>query len=185
MNVSELVVRIAARTGIPESRVRQVLRAEADLMVEALAQGDKVSLHGVGTICSRWRPAAQLRAIGDRRKVRIDGRWVARFRPAARLRGVLLARTPQLWRDPAHQAAWRVAETLIGDLALYHAAKAPAGLAPDADPAAVDEACLASFGPIWTRCRATWDGKVPPEVRAATDYLCLAARARWALPQSP
>ncbi len=180
MNWSDVAAEVATRADLPASTVRLVLKTAIDVVVERLAAGETVSVHGLGTFGSRWRAPTLFRSVDDRRKVRLDGRFVARFRPASRLREALMTRTPQHWRDPAHQAAWRVADTLVGDLALYHGASAPQELATDSEPSVVDQVCDRSFGPTWARCRATYDARVPPEVRERADYLALAARARWA-----
>lgn len=183
MNWTDLVERVAARTGLPETRVRSILNSTVAVSLEALAEGQDVSLRGLGTLTSRWREPATLRSIGDRRRLRVDGRFVPKFRAARRLRAALAERTPQRWRDPAHQTAWRVAETLISDLALYHQARAPQ-LDPAAPAAEVEAACVAAFGPVWRRVRETFDAKVSADVRAMDDYLSLAARSRWASPAS-
>lgn len=171
--------RVAGRTDLPESRVRDILHATVAVSLEALSAGEDVPLRGLGVLSSRWRDAATLRAVGDHRRMRVDGRFVPRFRAARRLRSTLAERTPQRWRDPAHQAAWRVAETLVGDLALYHQARAPR-LSPEAAAPDVDAACAAAFGPLWRKVRESYDSRVPAEVRAADDYLALAAKGRWA-----
>jgi hypothetical protein len=109
----------------------------------------------------------------------LDGRFVVRYRTSKHVREVLTARTPQLWRQPGHQEAWRTAETLIGDLDVYHRGSAPTDLT-GADPTdRVRERCQASFGPVWTQVVDSYRKRVPDEVREERDYLALAATARW------
>lgn len=178
MRWRDLIARTATRADVPKAVVQRVLNAFVEETLEALSQGEEVTLRGIGTLGSRWREMRSLRSIQSRRKMMLDGRYIPRFRAATRLRGVLAARTPQNWRSPQHQAAWRVAEALVSDLNLYHADRAPA-LAPDADCDAVDAACLTSFGPLWSRVVNTYERDVAADVRADTAYLQLAAQRRW------
>ncbi|MCB9675652.1 MAG: HU family DNA-binding protein [Alphaproteobacteria bacterium] len=178
MNWTELIERVAVRSGTSVSQTRAVLTAAIDEIVESLADGEGVVLWGLGSLEDRWVESRTVRSISDGRKLRLDGRYVARFRPAARLREALQKRTPQLWKHPDHQKAWKVAETLVSDLALYHAARAPS-LDADAEPRSIQDACSSSFGPLWARVRQTYETQVPPEVRQTADYLALAARSRW------
>ena len=90
-------------------------------------------------------------------------------------------RTPQLLRDPAHQRAWRLAETMIGDLGLYHVSDTPTDLSPESTLAEVDASCRRSLGAAWGRARAAYEEKTPAPVREVRDYLAMAARRRWAI----
>lgn len=181
MNWSEIIEEVAERTGMPQSRTKLVLDTLIEVLVERVAEGDKVVLWGLGTLYSRWNESRTLRSISDGRRIRIDGRWAPQFRPSTRLRTLLAQRSPQHWRDPDHQNAWKVAETLVGDLALYHPDQAPA-LEEDVEFTTVIDACEESFGPLWQRVRLTYESQVPRNVRLTADYLGMAARARWAAP---
>ncbi len=182
MNWTDLVARVAERSGVSKAQARRVLGALVEESTERLCAGDSVVLKDLVVLGSRWREPTSVRSVADRRKLRLDGRWVPTARVSGRLREALAARTPQTWRDPEHQAAWRTAETLVGDLVLYHSDNAPARLDPRATPAEVEAACAASFGPLWGRVRATYQARVPEHVRAHTDHLALSARSRWASP---
>lgn len=178
MNWTDLIQEICARTGMPHDEVRDVMNAQREIVLDALGRGEDVPLAGVGTLSSRWQEARALRSVHEHRKIMLDGRFIPRFRPGKRIKDVLLSRTPQLWRDPAHQAAWRISETLVGDLNLYHQDRAPQ-LSPDAPLDAVQQTCEASFGPLWTRVMHAYEAQVPAAVRAQRTYLLIAARRRW------
>lgn len=178
MNRSDLVTEIAERTGLPRAAVQRVLKAQGEVALEVLARGESVTIPGLGSLGGRWQEARTLRTVHDQRKMILDGRFIPRFRSGKAVRDVLLARTPQLWKDPAHQAAWRVSETLVGDLSLYHKDKAPS-LDPNLDLDAVKQACEAAFGPIWTRVVTAYETQVAASIRATRPYLLLSARRRW------
>ncbi len=181
MSWRAFVDQVALRAGSSRAATRAVLAAFVDEVEDTLLFGEAVTVPGLGTITSHWEPERTLRSIKDGRKVAIDGRYRPTFRPAGRLRAAMRDRTPQLLKDPAHQRAWRLAETLVGDLALYHAAAAPKDLAEDTELSEVDTRCARALGPAWTRARRTLDEQTPPEVRAVRDHLALAARRRWAV----
>ena len=102
MNWTDLIKEICARTGLPQDQVKDVMGAQREIVLEALARGEDVPLAGVGTLGSRWQEARTLRSLQEQRKIMIDGRFIARFRPGKQIRDVLLSRTPQLWREPSH-----------------------------------------------------------------------------------
>lgn len=179
MTMQDTVRHVAARLDLSQNQVRSVLDTLAAYVEEALGRGEKVTLPGVGTLEGKWREPRVVRSIADARRTFVGGRYVVKYVPAAGIKRVLEGRAPKVWRSPEHQAAWRLAETLIGDLALYHAARAPTDLPADAAPAVVEERCAAAFGDLWTRVRAEWREKVPPSVGADHDYLGRAAVARW------
>lgn len=178
MNTAELISEICASTGLSRAQVQTMLSAQREVVLAALQRGDDVPVPGLGRLSSRWQEARTLRTLVEQRKMMLDGRFVPRYKPSKAVRDALLSRTPQLWKDPAHQAAWRVCETLIGDLNLYHKDKAPA-FNPDADLDAVQRQCEAAFGPLWTRVVHAYESQVPAAVRTARAYLLLSARRRW------
>lgn len=178
MTWSELVRRVAERTGRPRDEVKETLDALADTILEDVAAGEEVPIRGVCLIGSRWQDAHALRSIADRRRLVLDGRWVPRLRSSAPLRQVLLARSPQRWRDPRHQAAWRLAEALIGDLDLYHKSRAPR-LDEDTPLPMVASICAVAFSGLWERVIETWNAQVSPEIRGEGEHLLRVARARW------
>lgn len=181
MTWSSFVDAVAERAGLPRAQVRRVLVAFVATATDTLARGEDVQVPGLGTFGSRWEGERTLRSIRDGRKLALDAHFRPVFRPAAALRDAMRTRTPQVMRDPAHQQAWRLAETLVGDLALYHGRLAPAGLPDDAAPSLVHARCASSFGDAWTRVCASWEAQTPESVRAARDHLAYAARRRWAV----
>lgn len=111
----------------------------------------------------------------------LDGRFVVRYRTSKRLKQALAGRTPQRWPDPEPQKAWRVAETLVGDLALYQQARAPQGITPSTPLDEVLAACRRSSGALWLQVEASYAERVPDRVRLEQDYLALAARSEWVI----
>lgn len=180
MTWAELIQRTAERAGCTPAQARAVLEALSAEALDALAGGEELPLRGVGALGSRWRRPRALRSVSTSQKLVLDGRFVPHFRPSAALRERLAARTPQRWRDARHQEAWALAEALVGDLALYHGAQAPANLDLDELDAEVHDRCLESFGGLWSQVQRTFQGEVSPEVRAEVDHLAQAARRRWA-----
>lgn len=178
MNTTELIIAVSERTGLPRKEVQQAVGALLQILLEQAAAGEDVQLRGLGTMSARWLEPRALRSVADQRKVTLDGRWVPRFRPADALRTALLARTPQRWRDPRHQSAWRLAEALVGDLALYHGAQVPTLSASTPLPM-VASICAVAFGPVWERVVETWNTGVPAQVRAEGDHLLRVALHRW------
>ncbi len=178
MKWTELVTRVAALTGQPRDQVKETLDALAPVVLEALNDGEEVTLRNLCTIQLRWQDARQLRSVADHRRIMLDGRWTPKLRASLPLREAALARSPQRWRDPRQQSAWRLAETLIGDLDLYHSTRAPA-LPKDAPLEQVASACADAFGPAWDRVLQTWNTQVEEEIRAEGDHLLRVARARW------
>lgn len=61
MNKTELIREIANRTGLSQAKVKEVLGAEETVIIEALLNGDKVSLVGFGTYEAVDRPARERR----------------------------------------------------------------------------------------------------------------------------
>ncbi|MES2638931.1 MAG: HU family DNA-binding protein [Myxococcota bacterium] len=180
MKWQTLIERVATRAEAPRQTTRSVLDALRTEIEERLSAGESVTLPGVGTLTSQWIEPRTLRSIRDGRKVAIDGRYRATFRPATQLRATLRDRTPQTLLDPAHQRAWRLAETLVSDVALYHESATPQGVYASTELVEVDARCAQAFGLAWARARRTLDAQTPPEVRAARDHLAIAARRRWA-----
>jgi len=180
MNWTELVKEIASESSQSERDVRQILDAMVSVTTSKLLAGEDVPVRGLGTISSRWRAARTLRSVQDQRKIMLDGRFVPRFRPSKSLRDAVAGRTPQHWRDPQHQAAWRIAETLVGDLALYHAGRAPSAVTENTPPSDVRMSCVEAFGPLWAQVERTYAQQVAGAVRSEGDYLGLAARRAFA-----
>ena len=180
MNWTELIERVAERTGLPQAQVKETLDTLTEVVLASIRDGEDVRLRGLCTLSLRWQEGRQLRSVADHRRIVLDGRWVPRLRPAASVREVALARSPQRWRDPRQQSAWQLAETLIGDLDLYHRGRAPL-VSRDAPLPEVADACREAFGTDWARVMTTWEAQVPVDVRAEGDHLLRTARVRWSV----
>ncbi|MCB9683342.1 MAG: HU family DNA-binding protein [Alphaproteobacteria bacterium] len=179
MKHAELVTHLATATGQSQSAVRDVLRELAATVGEQLASGETVQVSRLGSFTPRWSGEGVLRDVQTGRKRAYDGRWVPRFRASSTMKAAMASSTPSLLKDPEHQNAWRLAEALIGDLAVYHGGRAPRGLYDDAPAHHVDGVCADAFGPAWQQARTTFEETTPAHVREARDHLALSARARW------
>lgn len=178
MSWSTLLERVSERSGRPMDEVKEILEAFVEVSLEALSEGNDVPIRGLGTLGSRWLEPRSLRSVHDSRRLMLDGRWVSRFRASSRVRDALLSRTPQRWRDPRHQAAWRLAEALVGDLDLYHGDRAPK-LDEQTPLPMVASICAVAFGSVWERVVQTWNAQVPPGIRAEGQHLLRVAHDRW------
>ena len=178
MTWSELVRTVAERSGLPHEEVKAVLDALPPVVLEAVSQGESVALRGICTVRARWLRPRTLRSIANQRRLVMDGRWVPRLSASSGLRKALMDRTPQRWRDPRHQAAWRLAEALVGDLDLYHNESAPL-LYDHLPPKDIAERCARAFGAQWVRVLDTWSAQIPKEIREEADHLTREALRRW------
>lgn len=181
MNMRRLVALTAERAGVPPAQAAAVLSAFREVVRDAVTGGDEVVLPGLVRLTSRWTDAREVRQP-DGRRVRLDGRFVPRVVVSQALRAQMAARTPQTWRDPRQQAAWRLAQTLVGDLAAYHP-----GVTPRVHEGCTweeaDAAMRVAFHGAWERVIVTWDRDVPAEVRAGSEHLLHAVRRTW--PDNP
>jgi len=176
----EVVSEVARRTGASDAETGRTLQAFVDVVYEAVVAGEEVRIPRLIQLGRRWREPRKLRSVKDSRRMALDGRFVPRLRSAGALRDGLAAITPQLLREPEHQAAWRLACALVGDLELYHADRLPQELADQGAPGEVEQACAQALGPAWQSARDTFDRSTPPGVQAARDYLVHVAHERWA-----
>lgn len=179
MNQRQLIDALAASSGESKAAVSRVLAALGQVVQDAVAEGVEVPIPAVGKIVTTWRGPRVLRQVSNGRKMRIGGRFVPQLRPSGKLKETAANRTDQSWRDPAHQKAWRLAETLIGDLALYHEDGLPSLDGDLEDMRAVDAACESALGDAWRRARSTYEKDVPNDVRRTTDHLAQTALEHW------
>lgn len=177
---SEFIAEVADEAGMPKAQVSRALGAIAPVVRRRLVAGDSVPFPGVGTIDSRWQKPRSIRPIDAARRILLDGRWIPTFRPSKPLKKALLTRTAQRFADPEHQAAWRLAETLLSDLELYHQDRVPNGLEEEQDLAQVDAECGTAFGALWAQARRSFDSEAPAGRDTDLDYMAFAARRRWA-----
>ncbi|MCA9567126.1 MAG: HU family DNA-binding protein [Myxococcales bacterium] len=177
MTWTDLVDAVATRTGIPRSQVKAVLKGLAEEVRDALLRGETVSVRGLGSWSRAWRQGRVVRSVTNRRKMWIGGRHRVRFRPTRSLQETI-DQADGGWRSEEHQKAWRLAETLLDDLQLYHSALVPKDLDPEQTPEEVEERCRKAFGAHWEQVEHTWSMKVDGEVD--TRFLGVVARRRWA-----
>lgn len=179
MNAKELVAAVAAQSGESRATVRAVLDAIAAVAHATIEPETGVSLPGLGVLGARQVKGRTVRSVVDGRRIYVEPHLQATFRPAHELRAVLEAREPRVMRDAEQQRAWRLAETLVGDVALYHPTIHP----PMIEETPLDQCeaiCASLFGHAWSRARSRYDEQVPASVRAVRDHLAFAARRRWA-----
>jgi nucleoid DNA-binding protein len=180
MNNKELIERVATRLGMPKAQVARVLGSMVDTIQDCVASGEQVAISGLGRIQVRQSGARTIRSVVDMRKVLVGPKHNVRFVAAAALKASVARLDDPSWSDPAVQGAWRTAETLVGDLDLYHKAKAPQALDASLGDEVVIDACNQAFGGLWRQVEQTFAERVPAEVRGRTDLLAAAARRRWA-----
>lgn len=179
VNWRELVERTASKTGLSKAQVDRVLEAFVEVASEAIAAPGSVKLKRIGTLSAEWRDGRVLRSPRDQKRMFLDGRFQLAFRPSDSVKQELANRSPQHWKSAEHQGAWRLAETLLSDLELYHADKVPKAITGKTSDADITALCESAFGVHWRRVLTAWEAGVPEAVRASRDYLAHCARVRW------
>lgn len=61
MNKTELIKEIASRTGLSQTKVKEIVNAQETIIIEAMQKGEKVSLVGFGTYEAVDREARERR----------------------------------------------------------------------------------------------------------------------------
>lgn len=179
VNWRELVDRTAVKTGLSKAQVDRILEAFVEVASDAITAPGSVKLKRIGTLVAEWRGGRVLRSPRDHKRMFLDGRFQLAFRPSESVKQELAARSPQMWKSPEHQGAWRLAETLLSDLELYHPDKVPRVLGMNTPDAEVLAVCESAFGVHWRRVMTAWEAGVPEAVRKSRDYLAHCARVRW------
>jgi nucleoid DNA-binding protein len=180
LNWSQLVSRTAAESGATKAQTEKILDAFIKVTDGAIKSLGTVRIKRIGTLSAEWRKSRVLRSPKDKRRMFLDGRYQVQFRAAEAMKKELAGLSPQFWKETEHQQAWRMAETLLSDLELYHADKIPKSLAADTPDAVVRSLCERAFGLHWKRVTTTWNSSVAEDVREARDHLAHCARVRWA-----
>ncbi len=80
MYKTELVRRVARKTGLSQRVVSQVLRASLETVQQTLAAGERVSVPGFGTFYTSQRQAGRVRSVRTGRQIEVPARRVAAFR---------------------------------------------------------------------------------------------------------
>jgi len=179
MNTKDLVVRVAARADVTQTVARSVLKALGDEVSRALAEGEDVRLSGLGTFSQSWTEPRLVRGISKGRRRLLDGHYRLRFRPSGALKDAVRSRAPSPLKDPAHQGAWRLADTLLADLAAYGPLRSLTFDNPSLTDQQIREQLSSLAGADWDAALQTYERRVPAELREACDHLALAARQRF------
>lgn len=163
MKKSELIERLANRTGQKSAEVKKTIDALNQELIEQVVAGGKVILPGFGTFSRSWTPPRQGRNPRTGRLVQLHPRYHARFSPGATLQNRLKALIPTFDQDPEHQKARRTARTLVTDLKLYHGAM----LEQTRKTGKPDDAFQALIESAMQR----YQDRVPESVRKVRNYL--------------
>jgi len=183
MTWKELAREVALRSGVSLRTTERVLRALTGTLSEVLVDDEfeRLSVPHVGTFSAQWTPGRTVRSPRDQRRIWLDGRWRIVFRLSTRVREGLAKSAPQHWREVEHQTAWRLADTLVSDLEMYHSEVQPVDVRDALPDAAVRAAAEAAYGVNWRRVVKTYEAEVDAATRLARDHLADAVRKRWSL----
>ena len=86
MHRDELLIAVSARTGLSHKAAEEVLDTILATIMDAVRDGDKVSLSGFGSFLLAERPARDGRNPRTGEKISIPARKVPRFIPGTQFR---------------------------------------------------------------------------------------------------
>jgi DNA-binding protein HU-beta len=89
MNKTKLVAAVANTTGLPKTKVEEVITAifgESGALEKSLSKGNEIALHGFGTFRVKKRKARMAHNPQTGAKVEVPARKVVVFKPGERLR---------------------------------------------------------------------------------------------------
>lgn len=86
MNKTEIVARLAARTGTSKAEAKRLLDAHIDAMAHHLAIGNRVVMRGIGSFWTHEVPAHRGRRPTDGETLEIPAKRQVSFRASDRLR---------------------------------------------------------------------------------------------------
>ena len=89
MNKTELIEKIAVKSGLTKVDSKKALDAALEAIKEALAADDKVALIGFGTFSVNERPAREGINPATKQKITIAAKKVAKFKAGAELADAL------------------------------------------------------------------------------------------------
>ena len=81
MNKAELVRTIAAQTSVKAKDIEVVIRSFTDVVMDAVARGEKISLIGFGSFSKITRKARQGLNPATKQKMQIPKKTVPKFTP--------------------------------------------------------------------------------------------------------
>lgn len=87
MNKSELIEKMAEEAGITKTQAQAALNAFITSSAQALKQGDKISLIGLGTFSVSERSARKGRNPKTGKEINIAAKKLVRFRAGKALKG--------------------------------------------------------------------------------------------------
>lgn len=85
MNKSEFVASIAEKAGLSKADAQKAVNAFADVVIETLKAGDRISLVGFGTFSVVEKAEREGVNPSTGKKIKIAARKVAKFKPGAGL----------------------------------------------------------------------------------------------------
>lgn len=94
MTKSEMISRLAARTGTSKAEARRLLETWIEAISHHLAVGDTVVLRGLGTFSTRETPARRGHRPSDGEALDIPARRQVTFRPSQGLRDAVQSMEP-------------------------------------------------------------------------------------------
>ncbi len=163
MKKTELIERVAKRTGASRATTRKVLNATLDEILACLVRGEKVTLTGFGTFDRVWSPPRRARHPRTGRLIELHPRYHVRFAASAPLARRLKALIPRFDGNVAHQKARRTARTLASDIRLYHGSLVEAARREGKPGKQLAE--------LLEEARARYRDRVPAPIRRERDYL--------------
>lgn len=86
MNQAELIEQIASNAGVSKADVKKVLDAQTVAVHTCMANGDEVTLHGIGKIKVNHRDARQGRNPSTGEAMQIAAKYVPAFSAAKALK---------------------------------------------------------------------------------------------------
>ncbi len=89
MNKADLVSAIAAETDVPKRTTEAMLKAFTEIVMKAVAEGDKVSLVGFGSFLSITRQSRPGRNPATGKKIEIPAKTVPKFTPGKEFRDLV------------------------------------------------------------------------------------------------
>lgn len=164
MKKTDLVQKLSARLNRPATDVKEVVDAALEEILDAVAQGEKVSLLGFGTFQRIWTPPRRGRHPKTGRLLDLHPRYTTRFAPGTGFEKRLKNLIPVFDSDPDHVKARRVARTLAADLRLYHKAQIEETQKRGGQVGEELEQVLSDV-------RTSWRDRVSARVRGERDYL--------------
>ena len=86
MTKRELVLAVSGATDIPPKTVESVLNTAIDIIIDAVASGDSVTIPGFGTFFTKHREARVCRHPKTGEPVKVDACEVPSFKPSKMLK---------------------------------------------------------------------------------------------------